>query len=134
MGFLKEFKEFALKSNVIDLASAVIIGAALGKIITSMVSDILMPSVGMLIGKVDLKELKFVMKEAVGDIPAVSLNYGMFIQTVIDFIIIAFCVFIVVKAYRKANRKEEEKPKPEPEPTNQEKLLTEIRDLLKKNS
>jgi large conductance mechanosensitive channel len=131
MGVLKEFKAFALKGNVIDLATAVIIGAAFGKIITSMVSDILMPPIGMLLGHVDFKDLKFVMKEAVGDVPAVTLNYGMFVQNIIDFIIIAFCIFLVVKVYQKSMKKKDEKPAAPPEPTTQEKLLTEIRDLLK---
>mgnify|MGYP000894048603 CR=1 FL=1 len=130
MGILKEFKDFAMKGNVIDLATAVIIGGAFGKIVSSMVSDILMPPIGLLLGNVDFKDLKFVMKDAVGEVPAVTLNYGMFIQNVIDFLIIAFCVFIVVKVYQKANRKKEEKPAPA-EPSKEEQLLTEIRDLLK---
>ncbi len=132
MGFIKEFKDFAMKGNVIDLATAVIIGGAFGKIISSMVSDILMPPIGLLLGNVDFKDLKFIMREAAGSAPAVTLNYGMFIQNVIDFIIIAFCIFIVVKGYQRASRKKEEAPKAAPEPSNEEKLLTEIRDLLKK--
>jgi large conductance mechanosensitive channel len=131
MGILKEFKEFAMKGSVIDLATAVIIGGAFGKIVSSIVSDILMPPIGMLLGHVDFKDLKWVMKEAVGDAPAVSMNYGMFIQNVIDFIIIALCIFFIVKVYQKANRKKEDKPAAPPEPSNEEKLLTEIRDLLK---
>jgi large conductance mechanosensitive channel len=131
MGIIKEFKEFAMKGSVIDLATAVIIGGAFGKIVTSIVSDILMPPIGLLLGNVDFKDLKWVIRDAVGTNPAVSLNYGMFIQNVIDFIIIAFCIFLVVKIYQKAMRKKEEKPAPPAEPSNQEKLLTEIRDLLK---
>lgn len=132
MGFIKEFKDFAMKGNVIDLATAVIIGGAFGKIITSMVSDILMPPIGLVLGNVDFKDLKWIMRDAVGEAPAVSLNYGMFIQNIIDFVIIAFCIFIVVKAYQRASRKKAEAPPAPVEPTNQEKLLMEIRDLLKK--
>lgn len=132
MGMLKEFKEFAIKGNVIDLAVAVIIGGAFGKIITSLVNDILMPPIGLLLGNVDFKELKVILKDAVGEIPAVTWNYGMFIQNIIDFVIIALCIFLVVKAVQKASRKKEEAPAAPPEPTNQEKLLMEIRDLLKK--
>jgi len=132
MGMIKEFKEFAIKGNVIDLAVAVIIGGAFGKIITSLVNDILMPPIGLLLGNVDFKELKLVLKDAAGEIPAVTWNYGMFIQNIIDFVIIAFCIFLVVKAVQKASRKKAEAPAAPPEPTNQEKLLMEIRDLLKK--
>ena len=120
-----------MKGSVIDLATAVIIGGAFGKIVSSMVNDILMPPIGMLMGHVDFKDLKWVMKDAVGDAPAVSLNYGMFIQNIIDFIIIAFCIFLIVKVYQRALRKKEAKPEAPPEPSNEEKLLTEIRDLLK---
>lgn len=138
MGILKDFKEFALKGNVIDLATAVVIGGAFGKIVTSLVNDILMPPIGLLLGNVDFKELKVVLKEAVGDTPAVTWNYGMFAQNIIDFLIIAFCIFLIVKAYQKASHKKEAAPVAPPapvEPTNQEKLLMEIRDLLKsKNS
>lgn len=132
MGILKDFKDFAMKGNVIDLATAVIIGGAFGKIITSLVNDILMPPLGLLLGNVDFKDLKLVLKDAVGDLPAVTWNYGMFIQNIIDFLIIAFCIFLIVKAYQKASRKKEEAPAPPAGPSNEEKLLTEIRDLLKK--
>jgi large conductance mechanosensitive channel len=132
MGFLKEFKEFAFKGNVVDLAVAVIIGAAFGKIISSLVNDIIMPPIGVLLGGIDFKDLKLIIKEAVDTTPAVTWNYGNFIQTLIDFLIIAFCIFILVKAVQKAQKKKEEAPAPPAEPSAQEKLLTEIRDLLKK--
>jgi large conductance mechanosensitive channel len=131
MGFLKEFKDFAFKGNVIDLATAVIIGAAFGKIVSSLVSDIIMPPIGMLLGGLDFKDLKLVIKEAVDKAPAVTWNYGMFIQNIIDFLIIAFCIFMLIKAVQKASKKKAEAPAPPPDPSAQEKLLMEIRDLLK---
>ena len=130
MGFIKEFKEFAMKGNVMDMAVGVIIGAAFGKIVSSMVDDILMPLVGMVTGNVDFTNLAFQIGE--GEDAAV-LKYGNFIQNTVDFIIVAFCIFLMLKAINKLNRKKEE-PAPEPEapkgPT-QEELLAEIRDLLK---
>ena len=142
MGFLKEFKEFAVKGNVMDMAVGVIIGGAFGKIVTSVVNDIIMPPVGLLIGGVDFSEMKLTMKEAVlnaaGEVvtPAVTWNYGAFIQQVVDFAILAFCVFILVKAINSLNKKKEAPAPapalaPEPEPSKEEVLLTEIRDLLK---
>ncbi|MBE6199116.1 MAG: large-conductance mechanosensitive channel protein MscL [Rikenellaceae bacterium] len=142
MGFLKEFKEFAVKGNVMDMAVGVIIGGAFGKIVTSVVNDIIMPPVGLLIGGVDFSDMKLTMKEAVlnaaGEVvtPAVTWNYGAFIQQVVDFAILAFCVFILVKAINSLNKKKEAPapapaPAPEPEPSKEELLLTEIRDLLK---
>ncbi len=142
MGFLKEFKEFAVKGNVMDMAVGVIIGGAFGKIVTSVVNDIIMPPVGLLIGGVDFSDMKLTMKEAVlnaaGEVvtPAVTWNYGAFIQQVVDFAILAFCVFILVKAINSLNKKKEDPapapaPEPEPEPSKEELLLTEIRDLLK---
>lgn len=140
MGFLKEFKEFAVKGNVMDMAVGVIIGGAFGKIVTSVVNDIIMPPVGLLIGGVDFSEMKLTMKEAVlnaaGEVvtPAVTWNYGAFIQQVVDFAILAFCVFILVKAINSLNKKKEAPapaPAPAPEPSKEELLLTEIRDLLK---
>jgi large conductance mechanosensitive channel len=131
MGLLKDFKDFAFKGNVIDLATAVIIGAAFGKIVSSLVNDIIMPPIGVLLGGLDFKELKLVIKAAVDTKPAVTWNYGMFIQNVIDFLIIAFCIFILIKAVQKAQKKKVEAPAPPAEPPAQEKLLTEIRDLLK---
>ncbi len=138
MGMLKEFKEFAMKGNVIDLAVAVIIGGAFGKIVTSFVNDILMPPLGLLLGNVDFKDLKLIMKEGADGVAAVTWNYGMFIQNIIDFLIIAFAIFMMIRMLTKAQNLKKKEPVPEPEPpappepTNEEKLLTEIRDLLKK--
>lgn len=130
---MKEFKEFAMRGNVIDLAVAVVIGGAFGKIVASFVNDILMPPLGMLLGGMDFKELNVIMKAATDEAAAVTWNYGMFIQNVIDFLIIAFAIFMVIRAISKTQRKKAEEPAPAPpEPTNEEKLLTEIRDLLKK--
>lgn len=107
MSVVKEFKEFAVKGNAVDMAVGIVIGASFGKIVSSMVGDIMMPPLGILLGGVDFKNLKFVLKEAVNaDIPAVTLNYGMFINTVIDFLIVAFSVFIVVKGINVLKRKE----------------------------
>jgi large conductance mechanosensitive channel len=137
MSIVKDFKDFAMRGNVIDLAVAVIIGGAFGKIVTSFVNDILMPPLGLLLGNVDFKELKFIMKEGTEGVAAVTWNYGMFIQNIIDFLIIAFSIFMVVRAITKMQQLKAKEPVPEPEPTppepsNEEKLLTEIRDLLKK--
>jgi len=131
MKMLKEFRDFISKGNVLDLAVAVIIGAAFGKIVTSFVNDILMPPIGILMGGVDFKDLTVVLKNAVGEVPAVTLNYGMFIQNVIDFLIIALCVFLVVKVANNLSKKMEEAPAAPPAPTKDQELLTEIRDLLK---
>ncbi|MFZ4546583.1 MAG: large-conductance mechanosensitive channel protein MscL [Bacteroidales bacterium] len=131
MGFVKEFKEFAMKGSVVDLAVGVIIGGAFGKIVTSFVNDVLMPPLGVLLGGVDFKDYKATLVEAVGDKAAVTLNYGMFIQNVIDFIIIAMAIFIMIKALNSAKKKEVSAPAPPPAPTAQESLLAEIRDLLK---
>lgn len=140
MGLLKEFKEFAVKGNVIDLAVGVIIGGAFGKIVSSFVNDVVMPPIGLMIGGMDFKDLHLVLKEAsVNDageeIAAVTMNYGMFIQNVVDFVIVAFVIFLVIKGINKMNRKKEAAPAPPPAPpapTASEKLLEEIRDLLKK--
>ena len=132
MGFIKEFKEFAMKGNVVDMAVGIIIGAAFGKIVSSLVNDVIMPPIGIIIGGVDFSDLAVTIKEAAGDAPAVMLSYGKFIQTVIDFTIIAFAIFMVIKAMNALKRKEEEAPAPPPEPPKQELLLAEIRDLLKK--
>ena len=140
--FLTEFKQFAVKGNAIDMAVGVIIGGAFGKIVTSIVNDIIMPPIGWLIGGVDFKDLKVVLKDAVPEqldeagnvvqkaVAEVTLNYGAFIQNVIDFIIIAFCVFMLVKFITNLNKKQEEPAAP-PAPSKEEVLLTEIRDLLK---
>ncbi len=137
--FIQDFKAFALKGNVVDMAVGVIIGGAFGKIVTSIVNNILMPPIGLLVGGVDFSDLKLTMKEAVmnGDEvvkEAVTWNYGAFIQDVVDFLIIAFCVFLLVKGITALTKKKEEtpaEPAPAPEPSAEEKLLTEIRDLLK---
>lgn len=135
MGLLKEFREFSVKGNAIDLAVGVIIGAAFGKIVSSIVNDIIMPPIGLLVGGMDFKGLKIVMKEPVTDAAgkiiseAVTLNYGNFLQTTFDFLIIAFCIFMLVKAINSFKKKEEEKPAP---PKEEVLLLTEIRDALVK--
>lgn len=136
MSFLSEFKEFVSRGNVIDLATGVVIGAAFGKITSSMVDDLIMPPIGVLLGKVNFKDLKFVLQEAVGESKAVTINYGNFIQTLIDFLIIAFVIFMVIKGYNRLLRKQAEAaPAPAPAPpSNEEVLLTQIRDLLKGSS
>ena len=129
MGFIKEFKEFAMKGNVMDMAVGVVIGGAFGKIVSSLVDDVIMPLVGKITGGTDFTKL--VAKLGEGEDAAV-LNYGTFIQNVVDFLIIAFSIFVVIKLINKVTRKKAEEPAPEPEPSNEEKLLGEIRDLLKK--
>jgi large conductance mechanosensitive channel len=134
MSIGKEFKEFAMRGNVVDLAVGVIIGAAFGKIVTSLVNDVIMPPIGYLTGGIDFKNLKIVIKE--GDplkkIADVSINYGNFINTMIEFLIIAFCIFMIVKAINSMKKPEEPAPAADPVPTKEEVLLTEIRDLLAK--
>lgn len=132
MSIIKEFREFAMRGNVVDLAVGVIIGAAFGKIVSSLVSDIIMPPLGLLIGGVDFKQFSIVLRAAQGDIPAVVMHYGVFIQNIFDFIIVAFAIFIAIKLMNKLRRKEEVAPAAPPKPSAEEKLLTEIRDLLKK--
>jgi len=137
MSLMKEFKQFAMKGNVVDLAVGIIIGAAFGKIVSSVVNDIIMPPIGALVGGVDFTDLKLNIKAASVDeagkaISAVTLNYGNFIQTTIDFLIIAFAVFMIIKAINRMKKKEEAAPSAPPKPSNEEVLLTEIRDLLKK--
>lgn len=134
MSMMKEFKDFAVRGNVVDMAVGIIIGAAFGKIVTALVSGVIMPPIGVLLGGVNFSDLAIVVKEAVGDAPAVVISYGAFFQTVIDFTIIAFAIFMVVKALNKLKKKEEEAPKAPPAPSSQEVLLTEIRDLLKSKS
>ena len=120
-----------MRGNVVDLAVGLVIGAAFGKIVTSFVNDVLMPPIGLLLGGVDFSDLRVTLKPAVGEDPAVTLNYGMFIQTVVDFTIIAFAIFLVVKTMNSLKRKEEAAPAPPPADV---QLLTEIRDLLKRNA
>lgn len=129
MSVLKEFKEFAVKGNVIDMAVGIIIGVAFGKVVSSVVSDIIMPPIGLLVGGIDFSKLAITLKEASEGTEAVAISYGKFIQTTVDFIIIAFAIFIMIKAINSLKRQEEAKP--EPEPTKEVLLLTEIRDLLK---
>ncbi|MFA5554459.1 MAG: large-conductance mechanosensitive channel protein MscL [Phycisphaerae bacterium] len=136
MGLLKEFKTFAMRGNVIDMAVGIVIGGAFGKIVTSLVNDILMPPIGMLLGQVDFSELSVVLKQAGVDeagkeFAAVTVGYGMFINTIVNFIIIAFAIFMVVKVMNSAKKKEEAAPAAPPAPTKEQMLLTEIRDLLK---
>jgi large conductance mechanosensitive channel len=132
MKLVDEFKTFAIKGNVTDMAVGIIIGAAFGKIVSSVVSDIVMPPLGLLIGGVNFTDLKLVMKAATETNPAVTWNYGNFIQVCFDFVIVAFAVFMVIKAINTAKKKEEAAPSASPVPSKQEVLLTEIRDLLKK--
>jgi len=137
MGLLKEFKDFAMRGNVIDLAVGVIIGGAFGKIIASLVADVIMPPIGLLIGGVNFTDLKWEMKaaEIVDGVEkaAVTMNYGNFLQVTFDFIIVAFCIFLFIKGINKLNKKKEEAPAPAapPAPSKEELLLAEIRDLLK---
>lgn len=137
MGLINEFKQFISRGNVVDLAVGVIIGAAFGKIVSSIVDDIIMPPIGVLLGGMNFTSLKLVLKEGSTDpagkiTEAVSINYGNFIQTGIDFLIIAAAIFLFVKAFNSMKRKEEDKKTNVPEPTGEERLLTEIRDILSK--
>lgn len=140
MKLLKEFKEFAMRGNVVDMAVGVIIGAAFGKIVTSLVNDIIMPGIGVLTGGANFSEFKFVLKDATTDaatgelIPEAAITWGAFVQTIVDFLIIAFCIFIAIKVMNNLmKKKKEEEPAPAPAGPTQEELLTEIRDLLKKD-
>lgn len=141
MGFFKDFKAFLMKGDIVNLATAVIIGGAFGNIVKSFTNDILMPPIGMLLNGVDFKDLKYTLKEAVPEtvvdgvtqkaVDAVTINYGNFIQITLDFIIVGFCIFLALKMYERTKKKEEAAPAAPPAPTNEEKLLAEIRDLLK---
>ena len=142
-GMIVEFKKFITRGNVIDLAVGVIIGGAFGKIVTSLVNDLLMPLIGLALGKVNFADLKVIITEATETKPEAAIKYGAFIQSVLDFVIIALCIFIIIKVIAKLQKRmeklkhiEEKKAAPPapPEPTKQELLLTEIRDLLKENS
>jgi len=133
MSMMTEFKDFAMRGNVVDMAVGIVIGGAFGKIVSSFVADVLMPPIGLLLGGVDFRDLAIMLKEGVGDTAAVMVNYGSFIQTVVDFVIIAFAIFLVIKAMNSMKKKEEAPaPAPEPGPSAEEVLLGEIRDLLKK--
>lgn len=133
MSIISEFKAFAVKGNVVDMAVGIIIGAAFGKIVSSFVGDVVMPPLGVLIGGVDFTDLAITLKAAEGDLPAVVLAYGKFIQTVIDFLIVAFAIFIGIKVLNRLKREEEVAPQAAPAPTKDQELLSEIRDLLKSN-
>ncbi|WP_437889931.1 large-conductance mechanosensitive channel protein MscL [Phytobacter sp. V91] len=134
MSLLKDFREFAMRGNVVDLAVGVIIGAAFGKIVSSLVADIIMPPLGLLIGGVDFRQFALTLREAQGDIPAVVMHYGVFIQNIFDFIIVAFAIFMAIKVINKLKRKQEEAPKAPAAPSKEELLLAEIRDLLKEQN
>ncbi len=131
MSLKNDFKAFIMRGNVLDLAVAVVIGAAFGRIVTSFVNDVLMPPIGLLLGGVDFSDLVITIQDAVGEAAAVTINYGVFIQTLIDFLIIAFAIFMVIKAFERTRKKEEVKPPVKAELPAQEVLLAEIRDLLK---
>lgn len=136
MAFIKEFKEFAMKGNVVDMAVGVIIGAAFGKIVSSLVDDIIMPLVGVATGGINFTDYKSVIKDAVMKgtevlEPEVTLNWGAWIQTIVNFLIVAFCIFVMIKFMNQLRKKKDEESAPAPaEPSNEEKLLTQIRDLL----
>ncbi|MFZ4835819.1 large-conductance mechanosensitive channel protein MscL [Rouxiella sp. Mn2063] len=131
MSFMKEFREFAMRGNVVDLAVGVIIGAAFGKIVSSLVADIIMPPLGLLIGGVDFKSFELVLRDAQGTVPAVVMKYGVFIQNIFDFVIVALAIFCAIKLMNKMRRKEDVEPEAPAKPTAEETLLSEIRDLLK---
>lgn len=135
MAFIKEFKEFAMKGNVVDMAVGVIIGAAFGKIVSSLVDDIIMPLVGVATGGINFTDYKWVIKDAVMKgtevlEPEVTLNWGAWIQTIVNFLIVAFCIFVMIKFMNQLRKKKDEEPPAPAEPSNEEKLLTQIRDLL----
>ncbi len=138
MSFIKDFKEFAMRGNIIDMAVGVIVGGAFGKIVSSLVNDIIMPVVSIATGGDGLKNMKYIIvqgkeatAEGVAAVEEVAVNYGMFIQNIVDFLIIAFSIFVALRVIMKFKKKEEEAPAPAPEPTKEEQLLTEIRDILK---
>ena len=134
MQIIKEFKEFAVKGNVVDMAVGIIIGAAFGKIVSSLVADVVTPPIGLLLGGVDFSHLAITLKAAADGAPAVVLSYGKFIQTVVDFTIVAAAIFVLVKGINTLKRKEKEAPAAPPAPSREEQLLAEIRDLLKERS
>ena len=132
MSMMSEFKDFAVKGNVVDMAVGIVIGGAFGKIVSSFVADVLMPPIGILLGGVDFSDLAVTLMAASEGGEAVLMKYGVFIQTVVDFLIIAFAIFMVVKAMNSLKKKEVEAPAAPPEPSKQEVLLTEIRDALRR--
>jgi large conductance mechanosensitive channel len=131
MSMIKEFKQFVMRGNVVDMAVGIIIGGAFGKIVSSLVSDIIMPPIGLLVGGVDFSDLVITLKAATEGTDAVTISYGVFIKALVDFIIIAFAIFMMIRALNRMKRKEEEKPAAPPVPPKSEVLLEEIRDLLK---
>ena len=131
MSMMQEFKKFAMRGNVVDMAVGIVIGAAFGKNVSSLVGDVIMPPLGMLLSQVDFSQLAITLRAASDGAAAVELRYGAFIQTILDFVIVAFAIFVVVKGINKMKQKEEAKPAPPPAPTKEETLLGEIRDLLK---
>lgn len=133
MGMLKEFKEFAVKGNVVDMAVGVIVGGAFGKIVTSLVNDVLMPPIGALMGSMNFTDLVLTVRQSTATTPPVVISYGKFIQTVADFLIVAWVIFLAIKTINRLKRKKEEVETPPPSPTKTEILLTEIRDLLSNN-
>lgn len=134
MGMMKEFKAFAMRGNVMDMAVGIIIGAAFGKIVSSFVADVIMPPLGVLIGGVDFSSLSVTLKEAVGETAAVTMNYGSFVQTLVDFVIVAFAIFAVVKRMNSMQRRKAEAPPAPQAPSKEELLLGEIRDILKERN
>jgi len=132
---MQEFKAFAMRGNVVDMAVGIVIGAAFGKIVSVLVANVIMPPIGMLMGKVDFSGLKIVLKDAAVEggkaVPEVAIGYGLFINTIIDFVIVAFAIFLVIKLMNAAKKKEEAKPASPPPPTKDQELLSDIRDLLK---
>jgi large conductance mechanosensitive channel len=131
MGMMQEFKTFAMRGNVVDMAVGIIIGGAFGKIVSSLVADVIMPPIGVLVGGINFSNLAITIKDAVGESAAVTINYGKFIQTVFDFVIVAFAIFMVIKGMNSLKRKEEEALAQPPGPSKEEVLLTEIRDALR---
>ncbi len=134
MSMMQEFREFAVKGNMMDMAVGIIIGGAFGKIVSSLVGDLLMPPIGFLVGGVDFTNLAVTLKAAAGDQPAVVFGYGKFLQNVFDFLIVAWAMFMVIKGMNAMKREKAAEPPPPPGPTKEETLLTEIRDLLKSRS
>lgn len=132
MSILSEFKTFAMRGNVVDLAVGVVIGGAFGKIVTSFVNDVIMPPIGVLLGGVDFSDLVITLKAAAGEVPAVTINYGAFLQTIIDFILVALAIFFLIKAINATQKKPAPAKAKAPELTREEKLLTEIRDALRR--
>ena len=132
MSFVSEFKSFAMKGNVVDMAVGIIIGAAFGKIVASLVRDVIMPPIGVLVGGVNFSELAYIIQEAQGEAAAVAINYGLFIQSIVDFLIVAFAIFMAVKVMNSLKKKEEAAPAAPAKPSTEVVLLTEIRDLLKR--